>query len=55
MSVKERILMLRLMEKLQMHPDFAERLGVESNGVGHELNRQREPQGLPMRQAPSGH
>ena len=29
MSVRERILAIRLMEKLQSHPDFAKALGVE--------------------------
>ncbi len=50
MSVKERILMLRLMEKLQKHPDFAMRLGVKANCAGGDLKNH-----MPMRQAPSGH
>lgn len=29
MSVKERITMIRLMEKLQAHPTYAKRLGIE--------------------------
>ena len=32
MSVRERILAIRLMEKLQSHPDFARALGVEVRG-----------------------
>ncbi len=32
MSVKERILAIRLREKLQSHPDFAKTLGVEVHG-----------------------
>ena len=32
MSVKERIMAIRLMEKLQSHPDFAKALGVEVCG-----------------------
>ena len=32
MSVKERILAIRLMDKLQSHPDFAKALGVEVRG-----------------------
>ena len=32
MSVKERIMAIRLMEKLQSRPDFAKALGVEVHG-----------------------
>ena len=32
MSVRERILAILLMEKLQSHPDFAKALGVEVRG-----------------------
>ena len=32
MSVRERILAIRLMEKLQNHPNFAKALGVEVHG-----------------------
>lgn len=32
MSVRERILAIRLMEKLQSRPDFAKALGVEVHG-----------------------
>ena len=32
MSVRERILAIRLMEKLQSRPDFAKALGVEVRG-----------------------
>ena len=46
MRAKERVLMLRLMEKLQKHPDFAARLGVETNGVAKHPNTKNEPQGL---------
>ena len=46
MSVKERIMMLRLMEKLRKHPDIATRLGVEANGDGNDLNHQTEPKGF---------
>ena len=46
MRAKERVLMLRLMEKLQKHPEFAARLGVETNGVAKRPNTKNEPQGL---------
>ena len=46
MRVKERVLMLRLMEKLQKHPDFAARLGVEDIGVVRRPITKPNPQGL---------
>ena len=46
MSVKERILMLRLMEKLQRHPDFAKTLGIEATGVRHDPDQKIDPKGL---------
>jgi len=32
MSVQERILTIRLMEKVRSHPEFAERLGISLAG-----------------------
>ena len=46
MSVKERILMLRLMEKLHKHPDFAKTLGIEATSVMHDTNQKIDPKGL---------
>ena len=46
MRVRERILMLRLMEKLQKHPGFARALGIEANGVAKYPNSKTEPKGL---------
>ena len=46
MSVKERILMLRLMEKLQKHPDFAKTLGIEATSVIHDPDQKIDPKGL---------
>ena len=46
MSVKERIMMLRLMEKLRKHPDFAARLGVEASSAGNALNPHTVQKGL---------
>ena len=46
MRVKERVLMLRLMEKLQKHPDFAARLGIETNGVARCPNTKTKPLSL---------
>lgn len=47
MSVKERILMLRLMEKLHKHPDFAKTLGIEATSVIHDPDQKIDPKGLP--------
>ena len=46
MSVKERILMLRLMEKLHKHPDFAKTLGIEATSVMHNPDQKIDPKGL---------
>ena len=46
MRVKERILMLRLMEKFQKHPDFAMALGVEATSVMHDPDQKIDPKGL---------
>ena len=46
MSVRERILMLRLMEKLQKHPAYATLLGVEAPGVANHPNKKTDPEGL---------
>ena len=46
MRVKERILMLRLMVKLQKHPDFAKTLGSEAPSVIHDPDQKIAPKGL---------
>ena len=46
MRVKERILMLRLMEKLQNHPDFAKTLGIEATSVMHDPDQKIDQKGL---------
>ena len=55
LSVKERIMMLRLMEKLRKRPDFAARLGVEASGAGNDWNPHTVQKGLPANKAPSGY
>ena len=42
MSVRERILMLRLMEKLEKHPAYATLLGVEAAGVVERQSEESE-------------
>ena len=55
LSVKERIMVLRLIEKLRKRPDFAARLGVEASGAGNALNPHTVQKGLPVYKAPSGY
>lgn len=43
MSVRARILMIKLSEKLEMHPDYAKRIGVEIEfNSNKECNNQRK-------------
>ena len=46
MSVRERILMIRLMEKLEDHPAYAKALVIEANGAKNNQNRNKDPKGL---------
>lgn len=46
LGAKERILMLRLIEKLQKHPDFAKALGIEANGVAKKPDIRTKPKGF---------
>ena len=46
MRVKERILMIRLMEKLQKYPTYAKTLGIEATGAVNNQNRKNDPKGL---------
>lgn len=38
MTTRERILMIRLMEKLEKHPKYAMLLGIEATGVVRNQN-----------------
>ena len=46
MSARERILMIRLMEKLEKHPAYAKALGIEATGVTNHQRRKNDPKGL---------
>lgn len=46
MCTRERILMIRLMEKLQKHPAYAKALGVEATSVANNQNMGSVPEGL---------
>ena len=45
MSVRERILMLRLMEKLEKHPAYATQLGIGAARVIENQNKESESNG----------
>ena len=46
MNPKERILMIRLVEKLEKHPTYAKALGIEAAGAEARRNRKDDPKGL---------
>lgn len=46
MTVKERILTIRLMEKLKNDPAYAATLGVEAAGAAEVQNTGSDPKGL---------
>ena len=46
LTTKERILMIRLVEKLEKHPTFGKTLGVEATGVVKNQNAESNPKSL---------
>ena len=46
MRARERILMIRLMEKLEKHPAYAKVLGIEATGACVNQNRKNDQKGL---------
>ena len=46
LTARERILMIRLVEKLQRHPTFAKALGVEATGAVNNQKMESDPKGL---------
>ena len=46
LSAKERILMIRLMDKLEKHPAYAKTLGVEATSAVKNQNMESDPKGL---------
>ena len=46
MCVKERILMIRLLEKMERHPAYAKSLGIEAAGAVKNQNETIDPKGL---------
>jgi len=46
LHARERILMIRLMEKLEKHPTYAMQLGIEATGAVKNQNKKNDPKGL---------
>ena len=46
MTTKERILMIRLVEKLERHPTFGKALGIEATGALKNQKAESAPKGL---------
>ena len=46
MSARERILMIRLMKKIEKHPTYAKTLGIEATGAVNNQNNNSDPKGL---------
>ena len=46
LTARERILMIRLMEKLDKHPTYAKTLGIEATSAVNNQNIGPDPKGL---------
>ena len=46
LTARERILMIRLMEKMEKHHTYAKTLGIEATGAVNNQNMESEPKGL---------
>ena len=46
MTARERVLMIRLMKKLEKQPTYAKTLGIEATGAVNNQNRKNDPKGL---------
>ena len=46
LTARERILIIRLMEKLEKHPAYAKTLGIEATGAVNNQNMESDPKGL---------
>ena len=52
LTARERILMIRLMEKLEKHPTYAMLLGIEATEKAVNQNMGSDPMGPQAREAP---
>ena len=46
LTARERVLMIRLMEKLEKHPTYAMLLGIEATDLEDDQNMESDPRGL---------
>ena len=46
LTARERVLMIRLMEKLEKHPTYAKTLGIEATDLEDDQNMESDPKGL---------
>ena len=46
LTARERVLMIRLMEKLEKHPTYATLLGIEATDLEDDQNMKSDPKGL---------
>ena len=46
LTARERVLMIRLMEKLEKHPTYAMLLGIEATEKAVNQNMESDPKGL---------
>ena len=46
LTAKERVLMIRLMEKLEKHPTYAVLLGIEATDLQDDQNMESDQKGL---------
>jgi len=46
LTARERVLMIRLMEKLEKHPTYAMLLGIEATDLEDDQNMESNPKGL---------
>ena len=46
LTVRERILMIRLIEKLDKYPTYAILLGIEATDIEDDQNMESDPKGL---------
>ena len=46
MTARERVLMIRLMEKMEKCPTYAMLLGIEATNMMHDRDMESDPKGL---------
>lgn len=51
LTARERVLMIRLMEKLEKHPTYAKTLGIEATGAVNNQNMESDLRASQVREA----